>query len=61
MFGGGGEQSSCGAGVSDGGGVVDAEHGGEVQRVRSAGECLVELSVDAQRLQPRGPAAERGW
>ena len=33
--------------VLDGGGVVDAEHGGEVQRVGAAGEGFLELPVDA--------------
>ena len=45
-------------GVSDGGGVVDAEHGGEVEGVGAAGEGLLELPVGPQSLKGGGqPAA----
>lgn len=40
-------------GVADGGGVVEAEHHGEVQRVGAAGEGFLELPVDAQPVQGR--------
>ena len=49
---------SCGVAVSDGGGLVEAEHGGEVERVGAVGEGLVELPVDAQGFQGGGSAAE---
>jgi hypothetical protein len=51
---GGGFQQVVGDGrVLDGGGVVDAEHGGEVQGVGAAGEGFFELPVDAEPF--------RGW
>src|SRR5690242_13256784 len=43
--------------VLDGGGVVDAEYGGEVQRVGAAGECFLELPVDAEPLEGGREAA----
>jgi len=41
------QQCSCSVGVTDGGLLVQAEHGGEVERIWPEGGCLVELSVDA--------------
>jgi hypothetical protein len=58
VFGGGVQELPGGGGVADGGGVVDAEHGGEVERVGAAGEGLVELPVDPQPLEGRVQAAE---
>ena len=43
--------------VLDGGAVVDAEHGGEVQRVGAAGEGFLELPVDAEPFEGGGEAA----
>ena len=55
---GGGVQELTGDGrVLDGGGVVDPEHGGEVQRVRAVDEGFLELSVDPQALEGGGEAA----
>jgi len=59
VLGGGVRELAGGGGVSDGGGVVEAEHGGEVERVGAAGEGLVELPVDAQPLEGGVQAAER--
>jgi hypothetical protein len=37
---------------------VEAEHRGQVERVRAPGESLVELAVDPQSLEGGGQAAE---
>src|SRR5258708_24317275 len=58
MLGGGGCQALTGDGrVPDRGCVVDPEHGGEVQRVATAGEGFLELPVDAGTLEGGGQAA----
>src|SRR5260221_6857366 len=55
---GGGFQELTGDGrVPDRGCVVDPEHGGEVQRVATAGEGFLELPVDAETLEGGGQAA----
>src|SRR5258708_24500125 len=55
---GGGFQELTGDGrVADGGGVVDPEHGGQVQRVAAAGEGFVELPVDPEALEGCGQSA----
>jgi hypothetical protein len=56
---GGGLQELAGDGrVLDGGGVVDPEHGGEVQGGGAAGEGFLELPVDAEPFEGRRePAA----
>ena len=55
---GGGLQELAGDGrVLDGGGVVDPEHGGEVQGVGAAGEGFLELPVDAEPFEGGGQAA----
>ena len=46
----------CDGRVADGGGVVDAEHGGEVEG-SAACEGFLELPVDAQPFQGGGQAA----
>ena len=51
------ELSCCGA-VSDRCGFVEAEHDGQVERVRAVGECFVELPVDAEGFQGGCLAAE---
>src|SRR5260221_8909100 len=43
--------------VADGGGVVDPEYRGEVQRVGAAGEGFVELPVDPEALEGGGQSA----
>jgi hypothetical protein len=48
LLGGGCQELACDGGVADGGGVVDAEYGGEVQGVGAAGEGFVELAVGAE-------------
>ncbi|MQA88443.1 MAG: hypothetical protein GEV03_28465 [Streptosporangiales bacterium] len=58
-FGGGVQKPACGGGVADGGGVVEAEDRGEVQRVGAAGQGLVELTVDAETLEGGVQPAER--
>ncbi len=45
-------------GVADGGGGVDAEHGGQMQRVCVAGEGFLELAVDAQPVKGGGLSAQ---
>jgi hypothetical protein len=52
------EELPGGLGVADGGLGVEAEHGGQVQRVWSPGESLLELAIDAQAVEGRGLAAE---
>lgn len=47
LLGGGLQELSCDGGVADSGGVVDAEHGGEVQGVGAVGEGFLELAVDS--------------
>ena len=56
-FGGGVQELACDGRVADGGGVVDAEHGGEVEGVGAAGEGFLELPVSAQALEGGGEAA----
>jgi hypothetical protein len=43
--------------VAEGGGVVESEHGGEVQGVGAVGEGFLELPVDSQAFQGGGKAA----
>lgn len=45
-------------GVTDRGGLGDAEHGRQAERVAAAGEGFFELPVDAQSFQGRGLAAQ---
>jgi hypothetical protein len=52
------QELACCGGVADGGFFVDAEDGGQVQRVGAVGECLFELAVDGQMLQGGGQTAE---
>ena len=61
LVGPGGEEQAGVLGVADRGLGVEAEHCGQVQRVRSAGEGFVELPVDAEPFEGRGLAAERSW
>src|SRR6266566_3068145 len=58
LLGGGFQQLACDGGVADGGGVVEPEYDGEVQRVGAAGEGFLELPVGAQALEGGGEAAE---
>src|SRR6266851_4304405 len=61
LLGGGFHELTGDGGIADGGGVVDPEHGGEVQRVGAAGEGFVELPVDPEPLEGGGqPAAGSG-
>ncbi len=55
--GGGFQELACDGGVADGGGVVEAEHGGEVQGVGTVGEGFVELAAGAEALEGGGEAA----
>jgi hypothetical protein len=57
LLGGGLQELACDGRVLDGGGVVDPEHGGEVQRVGPAGEGFLELPVDAESFQGGRQAA----
>jgi hypothetical protein len=57
LFGGGFQELACDGRVLDGGGVVDAEHGGEVQGVGAVGEGFFELPVDAEPFEGGGEAA----
>ncbi len=50
-------RAMCDGGVAAGGGVVEAEHGGEVEGVGAAGEGFFELPVGAEALQGGGQAA----
>src|SRR5437762_789235 len=63
---GGGVQELAGDGrVADGGGVVEAEHSGQVEGVGAAGEGFFELTVGVQALKGGGEAAAglvaAGW
>lgn len=55
-----GQELPCGGCVADGGAVVDAEDGGQVQRVGVVGEGFFELAVDAQPFQGGGLSAQAG-
>ena len=57
LFGGGFLELARDGGVFDGGGVVDPEHGGEVQGVGAAGEGFLELPVDAEPFEGGRQAA----
>jgi hypothetical protein len=57
LLGGGLQELACDGRVPDGGGVVDAEYGGEVQGVAAAGEGFLELAVGAEALEGGGQAA----
>jgi hypothetical protein len=57
LFGGGRQELAGDGGVLDGGGVVDAEHGGEVQGVGAVGEGFLELPVDAEPFEGGREAA----
>ncbi|WP_433709579.1 hypothetical protein ACQP2U_24215 [Nocardia sp. CA-084685] len=50
---------SRGCAVSDRCGLVESEHDGQVERVGSVGECVVELTVDAEGFQGGSSGAER--
>jgi hypothetical protein len=51
LFGGGLQEVAGDGRVLDGGGVVDSEHGGEVQGVGVVGEGFFELPVDAEPFE----------
>ena len=57
LLGGGLQELACDGRVADGGGVIDAEHGGEVQGVGAAGEGFLELPVDAEPFEGGRQAA----
>src|SRR5262245_15204681 len=59
LFGGCLQELACDGRVADGGGVIEPEHGGEVQGVRTAGEGFLELPVGAEALEggSEAPAA----
>ena len=57
LFGGGLQELAGDGRVLDGGGVVDPEHGGEVQGVGAAGEGFLELPVDAEPFEGGRQAA----
>jgi len=57
LFGGGVQELAGDGRVLDGGGVVDPEHGGEVQGVGAAGEGFLELPVDAEPFEGGREAA----
>src|ERR1700724_3390319 len=57
LLGGGLQELAGDGGVSDGGVVADAEHGGEVQWVAVVGEGFLELPVDAEAFEGGGEAA----
>ena len=44
--------------VADGGGLVDVEDLGEVQRVEPGGDGFLELAVDPELLEGGGEAAQ---
>jgi hypothetical protein len=54
---GGLQEVPCDGRVADGGGVVDPEHCGEVERVGTVGEGFFELPVNAEALEGRGQSA----
>ncbi len=57
LLGGGLQELACDGRVLDGGGVVDPEHGGEVERAGAVGEGFLELPVDAKPFEGGGEAA----
>ena len=57
LAGGGFQELACDGRVLDGGGVVDPEHGGEVQGVGAACEGFLELPVDAEPFEGGRQAA----
>jgi hypothetical protein len=58
LLGGGVQELARDGRVFDGGGVVDPEHGGEVEGVDAAGEGFLELAVDAKPF--KGGRSGRG-
>src|SRR5258708_33519408 len=54
LVGGGFQELAGDGGIADGGGVVDPEHGGEVQRVAAAREGFAGLPVDPEALEGGG-------